>query len=88
MNEAYRIKEIVYKDGHKKYIAEKAYKFLCFKWWKPFICDVWDYGYAKVRFICGGETFDECKAHLLDCLKQRKAKTDSDTVISIKTIKL
>jgi hypothetical protein len=49
---------------------------------------VLDYGYAKVRFICGGKTFDECKAHWLDCLKQKEAKTDADTVISVKTIKL
>ena len=88
MKEDYRIKETIYKDGHKKYIAEKAHRFLFFKWWKPFICDVWDYGYAKVRFICGGKTLDECKAHLSDCLKQKEAKTDADTVISVKTIKL
>jgi hypothetical protein len=86
--EDYRIKETIYKDGHKGYIAEEAHRFLFFKWWKPFICDVWDYGYAKVRFICGGKTFDDCKTQLLDCLKQREVKIDANTVISIKTIKL
>lgn len=84
----YRIKEITYKNGHKKYVAQEAKKFLFFKWWNDFYTHVWDYGYAKVKFMCVGRTFDECKAQLLTCLKEQERKANAKIVSSTKLVEL
>ena len=59
-NKEYRIKEKVYKDGHKVYTAQVATNFYFFKIWNDFISSVSDYGYGCIRWICCGHTYEEC----------------------------
>lgn len=82
----YRIKEKVYKDGHKEYTAQKAINFYLFKIWRNFSCGVTDYGYGSINWICCGETYEDCKKYLLETLeehKKQKAKTTIDVVNKI-----
>lgn len=77
----YRIKEEVYADGHKEYTAQRGYKILFFTIWRDFICDIWDYGYGSVRFICCGENYKDCLKHLKESLAKQKVKKNKTTVI-------
>lgn len=78
----YRIKAMVYNDGRIEYVAQEAIKILFFTYWKPFICETVDYGYAKIRIWCSASSYEECRKRLLDCLNERKKLYDKKKVVS------
>lgn len=80
----YRIKEEVYKNGDKNYTAQYAINCLFFNIWKDYPSEIADYGYATVRFICTGNTYEECKERLLKSIETKEKLQDSKTVVNIK----
>ena len=85
----YRIKEITYGDGHKEYTAQEAYLNLgLFKLWRNYACAVKQYGYATVRIICTGETYEECEKYLLESIQKKKDYVLKNKVVSTKIFNL
>ena len=82
-NKEYRIKEKVYKDGHKVYTAQVATNFYFFKIWNDFVSSVSDYGYGCIRWICCGNTYEDCKQHLLESLESQEKAKNKITIESI-----
>ena len=37
--------------------------------WRNYICDVQNYGYAKINYICCGKTYEDCKQHLIESIE-------------------
>ena len=85
-NKKYRIVEKIYKDGHKEYKAQYAINYFLFNIWRDYVCDVWDYGYATVRFICGGHTYEDCKEYLIESIKKKEKKYRETTIEKINYI--
>ena len=83
-NTNYRIKEKIYKDGHKEYIAQYAINCLFFNIWRDYVCDVWDYGYDTVNFICCGKTYEDCKQHLIESIEKNENEYKKKTIDKIK----
>lgn len=81
----YRIVEKTFGDGHKEYTAQEVFlNFGLIKIWKDYVCDVWDYGYGKINFICCAETYESCKQYLLESLEKKEALRLKKQIISEK----
>ena len=86
-NKEYRIQEKIWEDGHKEYKAQYAINCLFFKIWRNYICDVQNYGYAKINYICCGKTYEDCKQHLIESIKKNEQRRKENTIKKINYIK-
>lgn len=78
----YRIKEIIFADGHKRYIAQDAVRFFGVTlWWKDHINRVINYYGCDVSFICYGNTYEECKDSLMKNIKEKEDKKLQSSVV-------
>ena len=79
----FRIIEKTYGDGHKTYKAQKVFlNFGLFKIWEDYICDVLDMGYGRIRYICCGETYEDCRQHLLETIEKKEKQRLKNTIIN------
>ena len=82
LDNKYRIKEIVFADGHKRYIAQDAVRFFGITlWWKDHINSVVNHLGCDIRFFCCGNTYEECKDLLMKNLKEKEDKKLQSSVI-------
>lgn len=78
-NKHYRIKEEVYKDGHKEYIAQQEFNLFFFKLWLDFIYEDED---GLYDMCCIGDTYEECKQKLIDILESKEKEDDKEVIVS------
>ena len=80
----YRIKETVFADGHKTYIAQDAVRFLGVTlWWKDHINSITNYYGCDFRVFCYGSTYEECKDLLMKNLKEKEDKKLHSSVVKV-----
>ena len=84
----YRIRETIFEDGHKEYKAQYAINCLFFNIWKDYICDIWDYGYGSIAFICCGHTYEDCKKHLLFTISRKEKERKATNIVGYENYKL
>lgn len=89
LNNKFRIKETIYKDGHKQYVAQVQKSILFFiKYWKNIVldykCDVLD----VYRIYCKGNTYEECYNKLKDYIEKEEKYNASVTVNDVNYFEL
>lgn len=85
MSGKYRIIEKIYEDGHSEFTAQEAETIFGLPiYWKKYVLKEEDYYGNTVRWICCGETYDDClqqlRENLIDKEKARKKNTVKSTI--------
>ena len=78
----YRIKETIYRDGHKQYIGQVRKSLFFIKYWKNIVLD-WrccSNGFYCYRCYCEGCTYEECHNKLKDYIEKEERYNASITV--------
>lgn len=84
LNSKYRIIEKVFEDGHKEYVAQESRLRLFGRniFWKDYVLREDDYYGNTVRWICCGNTYDECVEQLKENLESKERSKKKNTIVS------
>lgn len=81
MSAKYRIIEKEYEDGHKVFTAQQAVTIFGLPiYWEKYVLRVDDYGYGSIRYICCGETYEDCLQQLRENLVEKENTRKKNTV--------
>ena len=87
-NKEFRIIEKTYGDGHKEFHAEQLiFNLFGLKFWKDYIYDIWDYGYATINFKWRFETYQECLDYLTKNIEEKIKTKQNNKLININIFK-
>lgn len=86
-NKYYRIIEKTYEDGHKEYVAQQAINFIFFKWWKNYVHEKLEYGYATVNCIYSYPTYNDCYNSLIFNIEMKRDKLKNQKLVKTEIYK-
>lgn len=80
----YRIKETIYRDGHKQYVAQERKTILFFiKYWRPIMTEYMCDGYTLVPFYCTYNTYEKCRNKLKEYLEKKEKLKNSNKIVMV-----